>query len=126
MEEIEIYKHTYASVMNGPVDGSVVDEILSNNSITNEVYRLWLIETGGGPIGPEWFDGPHELKESQKKYAEEEWEVPGFVVGWDGAGNPMVMKEDGSIVCPDNNFGGVHEFASSFHAYLKEHTLTSR
>jgi len=82
------------------------------------MYKTWLIETGGGPIGSDWYDGIEELEQSQKKLKEEPWNISGFVIGWDGAGNPLVLQESGEILTEDHNFNGVYKVASSFEQLL--------
>ena len=98
----------------GRVSEELVDAILDEYGIADKFYRDWLVQTGGGPIGADWFDGVDELKNSQTNLKAQEWTVKGFVVGWDGAGNPIVMKESGELVTEDHNFGGVHKVAKSF------------
>jgi hypothetical protein len=48
------------------------------------------------------------------------WTLKGvFVIGWDGAGNPFGIDGDsGRVLVEDHNFGGVHELATSFEAFL--------
>ena len=120
MDIIDKYKIQYESVMYGPVSSNKVKSILHKYNVQNPLYSQWLTRTGGGPIGPEWFDGVHELEESQKKFNTEAWSIKGFVVGWDGAGNPMVLQPNGEIITEDHNFGGVHLVASSFDTLLAQ------
>jgi hypothetical protein len=121
MDMIEKYKQQYQGAYYGPVSAEAVDEILNQFSITNESYRNWLIHTGGGPIGPNWLDGIDELKRSQEKLKSEPWTASGFVIGWDGAGNPIVLNNIGEIITEDHNFGGIHKLASSFCEFLAGH-----
>ena len=121
MNIIENYKQQYQGAFSGEVSEEAVDEILNQFGIANESYRNWLIQTGGGPIGSEWFDGINELKLSQEKLKSESWLISGFVIGWDGAGNPIVLINSGEIITEDHNFGGVHKVASSFNEMLKNH-----
>lgn len=87
-------------------------------------FRWFLAECGGGVVGSEWVDGIDELAESHRKFQEEC--VPGgwtmkdvFVIGWDGWGNPFgIQSGTGRILFEDHNFGGVHELAESFAAFL--------
>ena len=81
MNIIENYKQQYQGAFNGAASEETVDEILSQFRITNEIYRNWLIQTGGGPIGSDWFDGIKELKQSQEKIKSEPWSISGFVIG---------------------------------------------
>jgi hypothetical protein len=114
LELINNYISQYHAIVNGQVDASDVDLTLTKYKIVDPVYREWLIRTGGGPIGADWFDGLYELEVSQSKLTQENWNITGFVIGWDGAGNPIVMTKDGSIKTEDHNFGGIHEIAKSF------------
>ena len=118
MNSIDLYKEEYKAVINGPVPKNEVDSLLNEFGVTEEFYRDWLIETGGGPIGPDWYDGITELRDSQIKLETEPWSISGFVIGWDGAGNPMVLQSTGVIITEDHNFGGVYEVASSFETLL--------
>ena len=121
MNIIENYKQQYQGAFNGAISEEAVDEILSKFNITNESYRNWLIQTGGGPIGSDWLDGINELTQSQEKLKNEPWVISGFVIGWDGAGNPIVLDGNGEILTEDHNFGGVHKVASSFNELLATH-----
>lgn len=48
-----------------------------------------------------------------------------FVIGWDGGGNPFgIHIESGRIIVEDHDFGGIHDMAKSFAAFL-EHGLLS-
>jgi len=120
MDIIEKYKEKYSGVYNGSSNAALVDSVLTKYRIDNEIYRSWLIETDGGPIKSEWFDSVSELENSQVKLASEPWTLTGFVVGWDGAGNPICILENGSVVTEDHNFGGIHVLASSFEMLLSE------
>ncbi len=121
MDLIDKYKEQYKGIFAGPVQSNDIDSLLNLYGITDKAYRLWLVETGGGPIGPDWYDGIEELSQSQEKLKSENWNITGFVIGWDGAGNPLVLLHNGAIVTEDHNFGGVHEVASSFEKLLSVH-----
>lgn len=42
-----------------------------------------------------------------------------FIIGWDGFGNPFGIAENsGKLLVEDHNFGGIHEMAESFEAFL--------
>lgn len=119
MNTLARYKEQYQAVMFGPVSVSVVDNALSGSGVNDPVYRQWLIETGGGPIGPNWYDSPHELAASQEKLQREPWSLSGWVIGWDGAGNPIALQSDGSIKSEDHDFGGIYPIANSFSELLE-------
>lgn len=119
MNVIDQYKCRYASVMRGPVLPTVVDNILGRHNVKDQNYRQWLTETGGGPIGSDWYDGIEELEASQEKLKTESWSISGFVIGWDGAGNPIVLSASGEIQTEDHNFGGTHTLAPCFFELLK-------
>lgn len=121
MDLIAKYKQEYRAVLHGEVAAKVVDSLLKQYCVDNELYREWLVSTGGGPIGSDWYDGIHELADSQESLRINDWSITGFVIGWDGAGNPLVLKENGMILTEDHNFGGIHEVAQSFEALLAEH-----
>lgn len=86
-------------------------------------YRQFLAECGGGPIGAEWIDGIDQLADTHAKFHREfgptGWvNTEVFVIGWDGAGNPISIDGTGSVVVEDHDFGGIHVLASSFSAFL--------
>lgn len=84
-------------------------------------FRQYLLHFGGGVVGSEWVDDITRLPATVVKFREKaaEWGVPdGFPIGWDGAGNPMLILATGEVVSPDHNFGGVHTLASSLAAFL--------
>ena len=88
-------------------------------------FRWFLLTLGGGPVGCEWVDGISELSSTHEKFNEEfgpprGWTMAGiFVIGWDGWGNPYgIERETGKVLVEDHNFGGIHEMASSFEAFL--------
>jgi hypothetical protein len=119
MDVVARYKQEYQAVIAGPVAADVVDNALLESEVKDSIYRQWLIETGGGPIGSNWYDSPHELAASQKKLESESWSLSGWVIGWDGAGNPIAMQPDGSIRTEDHNGGGIHLIANSFAELLE-------
>ena len=49
MKLIANYKQQYKGAYTGAVKEQLVDETLNHYSVSNETYRAWLIETGGGP-----------------------------------------------------------------------------
>jgi len=121
MNIIEKYKKQYEAVIDGPASEEAVDKLLAHYQVVNPLYRNWLIETGGGPIGSDWYDTLAELDESQTSLQNDLWTISGFVIGWDGAGNPLVLCEDGKIITEDHDFGGIHNVAFSFEALLVKH-----
>lgn len=121
MDVIEQYKQQYKGAYNGALSESAVVGILHKFAISDECYRNWLIQTGGGPVGSDWLDGIDELIKSQEKLRSEPWSISGFVIGWDGAGNPIVIAQNGEIKTEDHNFGGVHVLASNFNELLAKH-----
>lgn len=89
------------------------------------VYREFLIDVGGGTIGSERVDGIDELPATHRKFRRESalpngWTMKDvFVIGWDGAGNPMVIdRATGRVLVEDHHFGGVHEISESFEQFL--------
>jgi hypothetical protein len=87
--------------------------------------RWFLAHCGGGPVGAEWIDGISRLAKTHVKFHSEMnaggWSMGNvFVIGWDGAGNPFGMEQhSGRILVEDHHFGGVHEMAPSFGAFLR-------
>lgn len=79
-------------------------------------YRWYLTACGGGVVGSEWVDDIAKLRKTHLKFSEEDWNLKGvFAIGWDGAGNPMVIERvTGRMLVSDHNFGGVHVLADSF------------
>ncbi|RYD75328.1 MAG: SMI1/KNR4 family protein [Verrucomicrobiaceae bacterium] len=88
-------------------------------------YRQFLVQCGGGPVGSEWIDGIGKLCATHAKFKAEcgpgGWSNCNvFVIGWDGAGNPISIDPTGAVVVEDHNFGGVHVLASSFIEFLSK------
>jgi SMI1/KNR4 family protein SUKH-1 len=87
-------------------------------------YRWFLAACGGGTCGREWVDGIAELVETHRKFRAESrpggWRMRNvFVIGWDGFGNPFAIDSiSGRLLAEDHNFGGIHEMAKSFPAFL--------
>jgi hypothetical protein len=87
-------------------------------------FRWFLGHCGGGVIGSEWVDGIEQLPGSHRKFQNERkpegWSMSNvFVIGWDGAGNPFgIHRVSGKLLVEDHNFGGIHEMAKSFSAFL--------
>jgi hypothetical protein len=49
-----------------------------------------------------------------------------FIIGWDGAGNPYgIQVNTGAILVEDHTFGGTHQMAASFEAFLVDRLLRS-
>ena len=88
-------------------------------------YRTFLLEFGGGVVGSEWVDGIEQLPNTRRKFRSETrpggWTMRDvFVIGWDGAGNPMAIDQSGAVVVEDHSLGGVHQLAQSFRAFVAE------
>ncbi len=82
-------------------------------------------------VGSEWVDDIERLSKTHQKFSAESgmangWRMKGvFVIGWDGAGNPFgIHTQSGKVLVEDHNFGGVHEMAPSFEAFLVRGLLT--
>ena len=84
--------------------------------------KWFLLVLGGGAVGTEWLDDIRQLAESHTKVAAEQeyWKLLDcFVVGWDGAGNPMALsRSTGELVVADHNTGQRHQLAPSLQAFL--------
>jgi hypothetical protein len=83
-------------------------------------YRWFLTTCGGGVCGAEWLDGIEQLPKSHRKFGADGWTMKNvFVIGWDGAGNPMgIHRATGKVLTEDHNFGGIHKIAESFLEFL--------
>ncbi|MBX3398013.1 MAG: SMI1/KNR4 family protein [Gemmataceae bacterium] len=86
-------------------------------------FREYLAVCGGRVGGDgEWIDGLPELPDSHRQFRadSEFWRMRGvFIIGWDGAGNPFGIElSSGRVLVEDHNFGGIHEMAPSFTAFL--------
>ena len=93
-------------------------------------FRWFWMHCGGGTIGSEWVDGIDELADTHAKFNAESqiengWTMDGvFVIGWDGSGNPFdIETSSGRILVEDHHFGGIHEMALSFEAFLERGLL---
>jgi hypothetical protein len=92
--------------------------------------RWFLEECGGGVVGSEWVDDIGRLGETHTKFLAESGDPRGwrmedvFVIGWDKAGNPFgIHLKSGKVIVEDHDFGGIHEMASSFEAFLEQGLL---
>lgn len=90
-------------------------------------YRWFLSELGGGPVGADWIDDAISVRQSHAKFEaeRESWSLGNcFIIGWDGAGNPIAIDNaTGAVVSPDHNFGGVHQLGESLEALLRARVL---
>lgn len=93
-----------------------------------EDYRWYLAECGGGGVHSERLDDIETLKKSHLKFRREValangWKKKdGFLIGWDGSGNPMSLDfSTGEIVVEDHHFGGMHVVATSFAEFCQKH-----
>jgi hypothetical protein len=88
-------------------------------------FRAFLSLFGGGVVGSEWIDGIEQLRETHQKFQAERtsngWSLTeAFIIGWDGAGNPMgIDARSGAVVVEDHTHGGIHVLASSFEEFLR-------
>lgn len=119
MDLIAAYRREYQGTFEGPISAEEVDSLLNHHGVRDSTYRDWLIQTGGGPVGPDWFDTIGELPVSQRKLREDGWTLAGFVIGWDGGGNPIAIQADGRLLVEDHAFGGTHVYAESFRSHLE-------
>ena len=92
-------------------------------------FHWFLTQCGGGTVGSEWVDNISELRATHEKFNREcgggGWTLRDvFVLGWDGAGNPYGIHASGKLLVDDHNFGGNHEMAESFGAFLEAGLLS--
>jgi hypothetical protein len=93
-------------------------------------FRWFLAACGGGVVGSEWVDDIGRLGETHTKFVAESGSPRGwrmedvFVIGWDKGGNPFgIHRKSGKMLVEDHDFGGIHEMASSFEAFLERGLL---
>jgi len=93
-------------------------------------FRWFLKECGGGVVGSEWMDDIGRLGETHTKFLAESgsprgWQMEDvFVIGWDKGGNPFgIHHKSGKMFVEDHDFGGIHEMAPSFEAFLEQGLL---
>jgi len=75
----------------------------THKSIPSE-FKWFLLNCGGGTVGPEWVEGIDELFCIHQKY-HEECNIPNgysypnfFIIGWDGSGSPILIDNEGKVV----------------------------
>ena len=122
---IDAWMNIPESVKERKASENDLDRFESGYGTIPKEFRWFLLNCGGGPIGSDLIDGIDELVDSHIKFQKESeseggWKSKGFVIGWDGAGNPILIEENGKVVVEDHNFGGIHELSSSFEALLIE------
>ncbi len=112
-----------AEVRSAPASEEALAEFERAHGPIPAEYRQFLGQCGGGPVGSEWIDGIDKLAATHAKF-HREYGLSGwknstvFVIGWDGAGNPIGVDATGAVVIEDHTFGGVHVRAPSFSAFL--------
>lgn len=117
------WKQLPESIRYQPATLPQIDEFESEYGPIPPTYREFLLQFGGGAVGGEWLDGVDQLSTTHAKFRREHgprgWQLEdAFVIGWDGAGNPLAIDRTGAVVVEDHNFGGVHQLASSLMAYM--------
>jgi len=113
------------SVRYQPATQRQIDAFECEHGPIPPTYREFLLQFGGGVVGGEWLDGVNQLASTHAKFRGERgphgWQLDdAFVIGWDGAGNPLAINRSGAVVVEDHNFGGVLQLASSLMAYVAE------
>lgn len=86
-----------------------------------DAFRRFLLRVGGGVVGSEWIDGIAQLPATVTKFRNEAegWAAAdGFPIGWDGAGNPILILPDGTVASPDHHGGNVQTLGESLAGYL--------
>lgn len=119
---IEAWRALPADVRARPATAAEIDQLEVELGPVPADLRWFLSKLGGGPVGSEWSDDASNLRETHAKFEAERdrWSLRNcFVIGWDGAGNPMAIdRSSGKVVMEDHNFGGVHELCPSFEVFL--------
>jgi hypothetical protein len=94
----------------------------------SEFYRRFLLEIGSGLVGHLPIHGlrptamyPNEgtVIDVTQRFRSEGWPETdkGPVISTDQGGNPIIERQDGTIVTFDHDFGGFHVVSSSFDAF---------
>ncbi|MFG6460745.1 SMI1/KNR4 family protein [Roseateles sp. DXS20W] len=120
---LQAWKQLPESIRYQPATQPQIDAFESQHGPIPPTYREFLLQFGGGAVGSEWLDGVDQLANTHAKFRRERslhaWRLDdAFVIGWDGAGNPLAISREGAVVVEDHNFGGVHRLASSLMAYV--------
>jgi SMI1 / KNR4 family (SUKH-1) len=106
-----------------------IAELERELGVVPDDYAWFLLNLGGGPVGTEWIDDLQTVRTSHRKFESEKelWTLRDcFIVGWDGAGNPLVIDDNtGKLITEDHNFGGIHEVSPSFFRFLSDGILRS-
>ena len=89
-----------------------------------EDYLWFLKNCGGGVVGAEWIDGIDSLHGTHTKF-DEECAIPNgytikesFVIGWDGAGNPIAISPEGKLIVQWHDSRTIEMLAPSFESWL--------
>jgi hypothetical protein len=124
---IEAWRALPADVRSPPATATELNRLEEELGPLPTDLRWFLSELGGGPVGSEWIDDASKLRETHAKFEAERnhWKLTNcFVIGWDGAGNPIAIDTySGRVVTEDHNFGGVHALSPSFEEFLSRHLL---
>lgn len=113
-------------VRSAPATQEELSAFESNFGPIPPAYRWYPEQCGGGVAGAEWLDNVHQLAVSHRKFRDESggrgWRMRGvFIVGWDGAGNPLgIDTSTGEVRVEDHDFGGIHVIAPSFAEFLAQ------
>ena len=122
---IEAWHSLPIAVRSAPATEEQLRQFESSFGAIPEDFRWFLSTCGGGPVGSEWVDDIERLVESHRKFQCEwgppcGWTMKGvFIIGWDGGGNPFGIEvSTGKVLVEDHDFGGIHQIAESFAAFL--------
>ena len=128
-EIIEAFERLPAAVRSAPAGELELAEFEEEFGSIPAAFRWFLVSLGGGPVGSEWLDDISALPQSHRKFSRECSEPGGwsagkyFLIGWDGAGNPIGLDSAKRVVVEDHNFGGIHVLASSLEEFLSQGLL---
>jgi hypothetical protein len=124
---IEAWRALPADVRCPPATATELNRLEEELGPLPTEFRWFLSELGGGPVGSEWIDDASKLRETHAKFEAERyhWSLTNcFVIGWDGAGNPIAIDtQSGRVLTEDHNYGGVHELSPSFEEFLSRNLL---
>ena len=119
------WKQLPESVRYPPATQAQIDAFESEHGPIPLTYCEFLLQFGGGVVSGVWLYGVNQLAATHAKFRGERgphgWRLEdAFVIGWDGAGNPLAINRAGAVVVEDHDFGGVHQLAPSFMAYVAQ------
>jgi hypothetical protein len=125
---VEAWRSLPTDVRSQPASLAEIKQLQDELGPLPEDLRWFPSELGGGAVGSEWIDDASKLRETQVRFRAEQWSLTAcFVIGWDGAGNPIAIdRQSGKVLTEDHDVGRVHELSPWFEAFLCRGLLAAR